>query len=116
MLLDSGIYTAFSVLNGAKPGEMPKRMYAKKACGWYGVKDFSSSPTYLQNEKKSVTVAVKIRIIMNIHVTNHDVIVLSDVATMPEDCTVYEVVRVWHGADEESGLPISDIDLEVVRA
>lgn len=114
MILDAGVCTVFAKRDTAPPGGMPIITYERKAAGWYGINSFSSRPTYLQQERESTTVALKIRMHQNLDITNRDVIVLDDVQHVPASTTRYEIVRVWHGVDE-IGMPISDIDLEVVQ-
>lgn len=116
MILDSGICSIFEKVNTSAPGFMPVFRFVRKAAGWYGVRNFSSRPTYLQQDKESTTVALKIRILQNLAVTNQDTVVLSDVPEVPASAVRYEVVRIYHGTDEQTGVPISDIDLEVVQA
>lgn len=114
MILDSGICTVFEKKDVSQPGSMPVIAYTRKAAGWYGIRSFSSRPAYLQQEKESTTVALRIRMHQNLAITNADVIVLRDVRSVPASAVRYEIVRVYHGTDEV-GMPISDIDLEVVQ-
>ena len=115
MILDSGICTIFSKNDVSEPGGMPVYRYTRKTAGWYGIRSFSSRPLYLrENEKTSVS--LKIRILQNISVTNKDTVVLADVDEVPASAERYEIVRAYHGVDDETGVPISDLDLEVVTA
>lgn len=114
MILDSGVCSIFERVNTAAPGFMPVYRFARKTAGWYGLRSFSSRPEYLR-DKEATTVALKIRILQDLSVTNLDTVVLADVEEVPADAVRYEVVRVYHGTDDQTGVPISDIDLEVVQ-
>lgn len=116
MILDAGICTVFQKQDTAQPGGMPQISYTRKACGWYGVRSFSSAPDWVRNVKEGATVALSIRMHQNLSITTRDAIVLMDVGTPPASAPLYEVLRVYHGTDDATGQPITDIDLEVVEA
>lgn len=115
MILDSGIATVFEKHDSAPPGGMPVISYTRKCAGWYGVRSFSSRPAWLREMKEDVSVALSIRMHQDLTITNRDAVILMDAQAIPASATVYQVVRVWQGADEV-GMPITDIDLEVVEA
>lgn len=115
MILDSGICTVFAKKDTAEPGGMPVISYARKGGGWYGIRQFSSRPAWVQQLKENTTVSLSIRMHQNLAITNRDAVVLMDVAAVPASAPLYEVLRVFHGTDE-IGMPISDLDLEVVEA
>lgn len=116
MILDRGVCSVFARHNMAEPGFMPQWRYTRKTAGWYGVRSFSSIPSYIQKVKETTTIALSIRMLQDLSITNLDTVVLMDTDTVPAAVPRYQVVRVFHGVDDETGVPISDIDLEVVEA
>lgn len=114
MILDDGICSIFTNRNTAGPGGMPVYEMDWLASSWYKILHFSSRPTYLQTDKESTTVALKIRIHQNLMVTNQQVVILSESHEVPASAVRYDIVRAYHGADDVTGMPITDLDLEVV--
>ena len=48
-------------------------------------------------------------------IANHNIVVLRQVAEMPEDCPRYDVIRAYHGTDDDNGQPITDLTLAEVE-
>ncbi|MBQ8616005.1 MAG: hypothetical protein IJ418_00700 [Clostridia bacterium] len=116
MILDDGICTVFAVEDVSKPGEMPQKGYRKKSRAWYGVLDFATVASWPTEDREEVRVDERIRIPQNRSITNHDVVVLASVDEVKEGMRVLEVVRAYHGHDNDSGEMITDLSLEVVGA
>lgn len=114
MILDAGICTVFAVEDVSKPGEMPQKGYRKKSRAWYGVLDFATVASWPTEDREEVRVDERIRIPQNRGITNHDVVVLADVDEVTDDVRVLEVVRAYHGHDDDNGELITDLSLEVV--
>ena len=118
MILDSGICTIFRKINTAEPGRKPVWGYRLIHRGWYGELNFETAPARPTESREEVHTDARIRIYQNRSIANHDRVKLerfSD-AERPEADEVFEVTRAWHGVDEESGEPITDLTLEVVKA
>ena len=103
MILDSGICTVYEVKNVAPPGGMPKMALVPKHQSWYAELDFETVPKDAAMQEIVVTSA-RIRVLQNRAITNHNVVVLADGEQ-------YEVIRAYHGVDDESGEPITDLTL-----
>lgn len=116
MILDDGICTVFAVEDVSKPGEMPQKGYRKKSRAWYGVLDFATVASWPTEDREEVRVDERIRIQQNRSITNHDVVVLADVEAVTDGMRVLEVVRAYHGHDDDNGALITDLSLEVVGA
>lgn len=114
MLLDSGIVTFFKNVDTAEPGHMPALVPVVKHKSWYGQLDFVTSPRWATEARKDINVSMKIRVHQNTTLTEHDTAVLADVDT-PEGQTVFDVVRIFHTVDNQSGEPVSDVSLEVLE-
>jgi hypothetical protein len=89
--------------NTAAPGNMPVDGLVPKYQSWYGELAFETSPGTI-GAQEGISVANRIRIVQNRAVTNHDVAIIDGVQ--------YDVVRAYHGVDDENGQPISDLTLE----
>ena len=113
MILDSGICTVFGKQNVAGAGRLAVFEYVQKAKSWYGVRSFSTVPRL--QDREEISVSYSIRILQNMCVNNHDVVILDDVDAVDDQHTMYEVIRAFHGVEDFTGTPITDIDLEVIR-
>lgn len=120
MILDDGICSIFEVRDVSQPGEMPKRGYELKEHAWYGILDFSSVASWPTEGREEVRVDERIRILQNRHINNRCVVVLREVDAVTDDMVkneqVLEVVRAYHGHDDDNGERITDLYLEVVGA
>lgn len=116
MILDDGICSIFEVIDVSLPGEKPQNAYKIKDKAWYGVLDFSTVASWPTEDREEVRVDERIRIRQNRSITNHDVVVLADVDEVTSMTRRLEVTRAYHGHDDDSGEPITDLSLEVVGA
>lgn len=106
MILDSGICTVYEVKNVAPPGGMPKMVLKQKHQSWYSELNFETVPVDAAMQE-IVETSARIRVIQNRSITNHNVVILADEEQ-------YEVIRAYHGMDDESGEPITDLTLKKV--
>ena len=113
MILDSGICSIFSKRDVSGRGEKPRFAYDLKAQSYYGELDFASGGTWTTQGREDVQVDARIRIHQDRSVTAHDVVVLKDVDTAKGE-EIYEIDRIYHGRDDESGELISDLTLRKV--
>ena len=113
MILDKAYCSVYGTDNEADPGGMPSQRRVLKYQAWYGELDFGTSPFYAEGQE-DVEIAARIRIPQNRAVSSHDVVVLAPTLSPPPDCRQYEITRAFHGTDEESGQPITDLSLRRV--
>lgn len=106
MILDSGICTVYEVKNVAPPGGMPRMALVQKHQSWYGELNFETAPANAAMQEV-VETSARIRVLQNRDITNNNVVILADGKQ-------YEVTRAYHGVDEESGEPITDLTLKKV--
>lgn len=111
MLLDTGICTIYHKRNVAGPGEKPTFEDVPYYSGWYGLLSYETTPERPTQPREEVRTDARVRVLQNRQITNHDRAVLRDGRG---DETAYEVTRAYHGIDDDSGEPISDLSLEVV--
>jgi head-tail adaptor len=109
VILDKGICEVYRMEDISEPGGMPKEELVKIHESWFGELDFGSNPEYETQHREDVGVAARIRIHQNREITNLHAVKLS---TEPDKR--YEVTRVYHGRDDESGELISDLSLKAV--
>ena len=88
------------------PGEYPILTLSSERKHYFAELSFSSEPNRDTENMEGVTVLKKIRILRDSAVSTQSAVEL--------DGTVYEVYRVYHGTDDESGEQITDISLSKV--
>lgn len=109
MMLDAGICTIYSAQNNAPAGNKPIDTLTKKYESWYGELDFGSDPMYVSEYREDVEMSTRIRIMQNRTITARDAAMLS-----AQPGIKYEIVRVYHAADDDNGQPITDLSLRRV--
>lgn len=115
MLLDSGVCTIFAKVNIAEKGGMPREGYEKKSKSWYGELEHASLQEWPTSGREEIRVDMRIRILQNRRITNHDVVILRNVDEVEAGMEKYEVLRAYHGHDDESGEMITDLTLERIK-
>lgn len=116
MILDDGICTVFEMVDRASPGGKPNMQPVKKAMAWFKYLDFETAPAWPTESREEVEVTARIRILQDRTITNHNVVVLNETNTIENSMDRLEVVRAYHGHDDENGQPITDLTLKAVRA
>lgn len=113
VILDSGILTVFEKQDVSGRGEMPRYEYVPKAQGYYGELDFASGGVWTTQGREDLQIDARVRILQDRRITALDVVALEDVQDV-NGVQLYEIERIYHGRDEESGEKISDISLKKV--
>lgn len=116
MMLDSGICTIFQETSSSVPGGKPVKGYEMLSAGWYGLLQFESLPAWPTEGREEKEVSLRIRVLRDIRIDSKCVVALQLVYELSEDVERYEVARVYHGVDDESGEEISDLTLRRVEA
>ena len=101
MILDSGICSIF---------RRGVRAFERIGASWYRELAFETQPSK-ENISDGVQTGARIRIHETREVARGDVMVLRDITTLAMFDPCYEVVRAYHGQDEDNGLPITDLTL-----
>ena len=107
MILDSGICKIYKINDISETGEMPKKNLILESKSWYGELDFSSSPIQHTDVSEMIEISQRIRIIQNRMIMKNKTIVIIG-------ADQFNVERIFHGKDEETGELISDISLSQV--
>lgn len=113
MILDKGIATLHHKLNTASAGGKPTFTPMEFFQSWYSELHFETSPSWPTAKREEIRADLRIRVLQNLEINNHDQVTLSPVYGGPT--RTYEVTRAYHGRDDESGELISDLTLEEVR-
>ena len=116
MILDKGICTVFRKTDGAQAGAMPAWTYTPIYSSWYGELSYETSPAWVTEGRKERKADGRIRVLQNRDIRQNDVVVLEQLATFAErseGAQVFQVIRAWHGQDDDGPAPISDLTLEV---
>lgn len=111
MILDKGICTFHELTDISEPGRMPNEQMVAVYQSWYGELDFGSDMAYSTAKREDVAVSARVRVLQNRSISNLMAVTLSD---QPDKR--FEVIRVYHGTDDNSGQPISDVSLKAVSA
>ena len=117
MILDKGICTVFRKEDTSSAGDMPSWGYTRIGGSWYGELSFSSRPVWQTEGRKELKVENKIRILQDRQIRENDIVVLEDLtawANKSSGAVVYDIVKVWHGIDDDGPTPVTDLTLEVV--
>ncbi len=101
MILDSGICSVF---------RRAERAFTRLTQSWYGELSFETQPSK-ENANMDVQTSARIRIHEARDIARGDVLVLRDVSTLATFDPCFEVVRAYHGQDDDNGLPITDLTL-----
>ena len=115
MILDTGICTIFRKEDVAARGNMPKYQYKPISKHWYKELDFETAPAHPTEGREEMQTDVRIRILQNRQLINHDVVVMGNVNDIGDVLKAYEITRAYHGRDDDSGELISDLTLRRVR-
>lgn len=112
MILDKGICTVYRKTNTAGAGHMP--VFEDRAIyqSWYAELSFGTREARPTDGREETWHDAKVRILQFRGVNNHDRVELKETGG---GVTVYEVTRAYHGVDDDSGEPITDLTLEVYK-
>lgn len=111
MILDTGIATVSKKRNVAGFGEKPRFVYQPIFQGWYRELSFETSPARPTDSREEIQADARVRVLQNRQINNHDAVTL---APFSGEERAFEVIRAYHGQDDESGEMISDLTLRLV--
>jgi hypothetical protein len=103
MILDSGICSIYREVNCANGGNTPRPQSQRIYSGWFGTLNFSSDDYGGIKQADVQKIDLRIRIHQCAEVTGRD--------KVSADGKIYEIVRVYHGFDNDNQQPISDLSL-----
>lgn len=114
MLLRDGIATIFENKDVSGPGEKPRFVRKERARSYYARLQFSTRADDPTGRRKELRVDARIRIRQQTDISEDDTVVMDDFSAAEKSEKTYRIVRVFHGADEDNAMPISDLSLEEV--
>jgi len=114
MLLKDGIATIYEQRDTSGPGEKPRYERFERARSYYAELSFDTRPVNPTGERREQKIDARIRIRQCRAIREDDLARIDSFHEAGADGKMYKVVRAYHGTDEESGLPISDLSLEEV--
>ena len=118
MILDDGICTVFRKTDTSSPGSKPTWGYTPIWASWYGELNYETRPVWETEGRKEQRIDGRIRVLQCREIKQNDIVVLEHLASFEErseGAVVYQVVRAYHGVDDDGPTQISDLSLEVVR-
>lgn len=110
MILDSGILTVFRTVDTAEPGGMPDPSPSVIWRGWYGTRSFGGVRRDPTGHRPDTRIDEKVRILRFREVHAQDLVVLEDVRASVRS-PFFVIEDFYHGTDEESGEPVTDLYL-----
>lgn len=115
MILDDGVCTIIWAENSAGPGCLPTlRDSGVRFASYYKELSFETSPAYPTANRLEQRADARVRIHQCREIREDDVAELRRYAG--GEATRYRITRAYHGVDEESGEPITDLTLREVPA
>ena len=110
MILDKGIATLYHKTDTSGAGEMPAFSDVQFWQSWYGELSFETTPGRPTNVREEVRCDARVRVLQNRAITNHDRVELAETGGPVK---TYEVIRAYHGRDDDSGELITDLSLSI---
>jgi hypothetical protein len=115
MILDRGYCTIYTKINTATAGNMPAVSLGEiKHQSWYGELSFETTQANIGKQQET-EISTRIRILQNRSVGTHDIAVLSSALPPPVGSVQFDILRAYHGVDDESGELITDLSLREVQ-
>ena len=106
MILDAGICIVYAVKNISAAGDKPMDGLEEKFRSWYAELDFSTDPTWATDYREDVETSARIRVHQNRAITPRDRAKIGQAE--------FEILRAFHGTDDDTGQPITDLTLRRV--
>lgn len=116
MILDDGICSVFAKEDVSAQGFMPSYAHRLRHQGWYKLLSFESSPVNPTEFREERETAAKIRILQCRTLRENDVVQLANVTALDETISRFRISRLYHGTDDDTATPITDVTLEEVAA
>lgn len=106
--LDRGICSVYHKRNTAGPGEKPVFKNQLIFQSWYGELSFETSSARPTESREIVQADARVRILQCREINNHD---RAELAPRVDQSQPFEIIRAYHGRDEDSGELITDLTL-----
>ena len=113
MILDRGTCKIYQKTSTTPAGGKPTSTLAVIHESYYGELSFETAPSRPTERREDTRTAARVRILQNRSIHNQDVAELTPFDGTAAKTVKYRITRAFHGTDEESGEPITDLTLEV---
>ena len=115
MILDRGTCTIYRKTSTTPAGGKPTWTLAAIHEGYYGELAFETSPARPTDGREETETATRIRILQNRNIRNQDLAELAPFDGSSAKTEKYRIKRAYHGSDDDSGEPITDLTLEIAE-
>lgn len=115
MILDRGTCRILRKTSTTQPGGKPTWTAAVIHESYYGELSFETAPARPTERREETETGTRIRILQNRDIRNQDLAELSPFDGTTAKTAQYRILRAFHGTDESSGEPISDLTLSVAE-
>lgn len=115
MILDRGTCTIYRKTSTTPAGGKPTWTLAAIHEGYYGELAFETSPARPTDGREETETATRIRILQNRNIRNQDLAELVPFDGNSAKTEKYRIKRAYHGSDDDSGEPITDLTLEIAE-
>ena len=115
MILDRGTCKIYRRTSTTPAGGKPTFTEAAIHESYYGELSFETAPSRPTERREETKTAARIRILQNRNIRNDDVAELTPFDGTEAKTVKYRIARAWHGDDDDSGEPITDLTLEVAE-
>lgn len=112
MILDTGVCSVFRESDAASPGGMPRHEYTLLTQSWYRELAFETSPAHPTQGRQELKTDARIRILQDRRIKQNDIVALYQADSPRNGAPTYRVTRAFHGTDDDSPTPITDLTLE----
>lgn len=117
MILDDGICTILRRNDLSRSGAMPRDALSIVGKSWFGRLSFETSPARPSEGRAERRTDARIRILQNLDIRQRDLCALGNLSdpydALRPGAQVFRVTRAFHGVDDDTPTPITDLTLEV---
>ena len=113
MILDSGTCKIYGKTSTTAAGSKPSSTLTEKFESYYGELSFETAPFRPTERREETKTAARVRILQCREIKNGDEADLTPFDGQEAKTVKYRIARAWHGTDDDSGEPITDLTLEV---
>ena len=115
MILDRGICRLYRKTSTTPAGGKPTWTLAEYHESYYGELSFETAPSRATERREDTRTDARVRILQCREIRNQDVAALEPFDGTEVKTEYYRITRAWHGDDNDSGEPISDLTLELIE-
>ena len=115
MILDRGVCRIYHKTSTTPKGGKPTATVAVIHESYYGELSFETTPFRPTEKREDTRTAARVRILQNRDIRNDDVAELIPFDGTKVKPAYYRIARAFHGNDEDSGEPVSDLTLEITE-